>query len=116
MGHFSANSSSHTFLLEFLQFVVAVVGYSCHSTGFIDTVVKWNVDVALSHMTDSMHRKTPARIQHRDIHFYTVNTCTVIQFRTIYGYSLKVLWIVSESIRERNYRLKTLFIWVYLIY
>ena len=49
MGHFSANSSSqnlHTFLL---QFVVALVSTLVHSTGFIDTVVKWNVDVGLSH-------------------------------------------------------------------
>ena len=32
MGPFSANSSSHTFLLEFLQFVVGKV---VHSTGFV---------------------------------------------------------------------------------
>ena len=39
-------------LTEFLQFVVALVGTVVHSTGFIDSVVKWNVGVALSHMTD----------------------------------------------------------------
>ena len=54
MSHFSANSSSHTFLLEFLQFVVALVDTVVNSTGFIDTVIKWNVNVALSHVTDHM--------------------------------------------------------------
>ena len=70
MGHFSANSSSQ---LEFLQFIVALVGTVVHSAGFIDTVVKWNVDVALSHVTDhmynSMHRKTLTWIRHRDVLF-----------------------------------------------
>ena len=41
MGHFSANSSSqnlHTFLLQFLQFVVALVGV-CALT--VDRIVWW---------------------------------------------------------------------------
>jgi len=33
-----------------------------------------------------------------------ISFCTVTQ--SFYGYSLKALWVVWKSIRERNYRLK----------
>ena len=112
--HFSANFSSHTFLLEFLQFVVGIVVYSL---GFIynnclgrvvlccfvfllccvalpsfwashgwlshvhvDTMVEWDVDVVLSHVTDymcnSMHRKT---LQHHNVRVYIMLSRTTFK-------------------------------------
>ena len=34
------------------------MGTVVHSTGIIDTVVKWNIDVALAHVTDHMYTST----------------------------------------------------------
>ena len=119
MGHFSANSSSHTFLLEFLQFVVTLVDTVVYSTGIIDIVVKWNVDVALSHVTDHMYNS-----MHRKHYGITTSVFTLSILRTVtqfwaihenYGYSLKALWVVCESIRGRNYRLKKRIIYLGLM-
>ena len=91
-----------------MQFVVALVDTVVYSTGVIDTVVKWNVDVALSHVTDhmynSMHRKTLAWIRHRDVLFQPSHFVQSLNFEQINnsGYSLKALQVVCQSIRERN--------------
>ena len=82
MGHFSANSSSHTFLLEFLQFVVVLVDIVVY-LGFIDTVVKWNVDVALSHVTDHMICAIRKILHHCNIRVYTedyIQTSVTLQY------------------------------------
>ena len=94
-------SANYTFLLEFLQFVLALVGTVVHSAGFIDTVVKWNVATCEIQCTG------------KPLHEYSIVTsisfCVVTKFRA-------ELWVVvCQSIRERNYRLKKRIIYLGLL-
>ena len=82
-GPFSANSSSHTFLLEFLQFIVTLVGTVVNSTGFIDTVVK--VEYGCGIVTrDRPHVQFNAHGKY--LHGYSITksvfTLSILKFRT----------------------------------
>ena len=87
---------------------MALVGTVVYSTGDIDTVVKWNMDVALAHVTDHMYnfQCTGNTMASRHLCLqrqYSVQSFNFEQFMRImgthYGYSV---WD-RALIRERNY-------------
>ena len=91
------------------QFVVALVSTLVHSTGFIDTVVKWNVDVGLSHdrlfslLANSFNNNQESALKDyiQNSVMLQYNHCWMISFCTVtqsFLSNLWEIWVFIESI------------------